>query len=159
MTLLSDSFLAVPSTITTINNDTKRSSTDSPSCSNANGPTPSQVLAMTIKKKRRMLRCRDRDLRVELLLTSTIRRLCQEIGDHLRTRRMASMKRKSAPISATFDENGNDSTAATVRQHASKRNRFLVEEDGPIDIVTAQEPRMSKISTRFPTVSLVVAVN
>jgi hypothetical protein len=146
MTLLSDSFLAIPSTANaaiTVN-DTTRSSTDSQSPSSSattstvNGPTPSQVLAMTIKKKRRILRCRDRDLRVELLLTSTIRRLCQEIGDHLRTRRMASMKRKSAAISSTTFDEENDPTTPTVRQHATKRSCFLVK-DGASDIVKEQE--------------------
>jgi hypothetical protein len=68
---------------------------------------------MTIKKKRRVLRSKDRNLRVEILLTSTIRRLCQEIGDHLRSRRVASAKRK-------LEEN--DSTTPTVRLHV-KRSR------------------------------------
>jgi hypothetical protein len=72
-------------------------------------PTPSQVLAMTIKKKRRILRSRDRNLRLEILLTSTIRRLCQEIGDHLRARR--TIKRKS-----TMDQD-----ASTVRQSDSNK--------------------------------------
>lgn len=60
------------------------------------GKTPSQLLAMAIRKKRKTLRSKDHDLRVEILLTSTIRHLCQEIGDRLRSKRLInnSMKRK-----------------------------------------------------------------
>src|ERR1700689_3014918 len=97
MTLLSNAFIATPSTTVIETTTIDRGdvwSIRSPSTSTFDGPTPSQVLAMTIKKKRKVLRSKDRNLRVELLLTSTIRRLCQEIGDHLRSRRSQNLKRK-----------------------------------------------------------------
>jgi len=120
MTLLSNAFCAAPSTTNdTITVNDRRSVSYSPSTSPStaatfNEPSPSQVLAMTIKKKRRVLRSKARNLRVEILLTSTIRRLCQEIGDHLRSRRVASAKRK-------VEEN--ESTTPTVRLHVVKRSR------------------------------------
>jgi len=127
MTLLSQPFLTVNSTSNTIasNDHTKPSSRST--CSSPSDPTPNQVLAMTIKKKRRILRCKDRDLRVELLLTSTIRRLCQEIGDHLRSKRLANVKRKSSTISTTPDQDSDPSTV-TVRQCENKRTRLLAED-------------------------------
>jgi DNA mismatch repair ATPase MutL len=78
---------------------------------------------MTIRKKRKVLRCKDRDLRIELLLTSTIRHLCQEIGDHLRSRReQQTLKRKM------------DDDSTTVSKHELKRSRnFLVDENGQLE--------------------------
>jgi len=136
MTLLSNTFLAVPSTAEAITVD--GSDGDSPSTSNVDGPSPSQVLSMTIKKKRRILRHKDRDLRVELLLTSTIRRLCQEIGDHLRTKRLASAKRRSTTTISNGSQD-DDSTTPTVRHHTSnntKRSRIeeTRQEVGPIQV-------------------------
>jgi len=127
MTLLSNAFIPTPSTIenTTIDRGDVWS-VRSPSISTFDGPTPSQVLAMTIKKKRKVLRSRDRNLRVELLLTSTIRRLCQEIGDHLRSRRSQNLKRKLNG----FDDDLDSSSPTTV----SKRSRYvLVDKNGNED--------------------------
>jgi len=141
MTLLSNAFCAAPSTPNdTITVNDRRSVSCSPSTSPStaatfNEPSPSQVLAMTIKKKRRVLRSKDRNLRVEILLTSTIRRLCQEIGDHLRSRRVASAKRK-------LEEN--DSTTPTVRLHV-KRSR-QERDDEP---VKKQELSMTTLSPSF----------
>jgi hypothetical protein len=128
MTLLSNAFIPTPSTVIETATTIDRGdvwSIRSPSTSSTfiDGPTPSQVLAMTIKKKRKVLRSKDRNLRVELLLTSTIRRLCQEIGDHLRSRRSQNLKRKS---SNGFDQDIGSSTPATV----SKRSRYVVDENG-----------------------------
>lgn len=78
---------------------------------------------MTIKKKRKVLRRKDRDLRIELLLTSTIRHLCQQIGDHLRSRRNQNLKRKNS------DEDDDRASTATVSNHEIKRTRLLVEDD------------------------------
>jgi len=167
MTLLSNAFVATPSTAAdtiSIKNDS-RSVPYSPS---PDGPTPSQVLAMTIKKKRRVLRSKDRNLRVEILLTSTIRRLCQEIGDHLRTRRMGGAKRKSTMESESESESEQEdgSSTATVRQHAVKRSRFVAE-DRDDEIVRKQElsmmtkrtiPFRRTIPSRTPrTLSLMVS--
>jgi len=78
--------------------------------------TPSQVLAMTIRKKRKMLRSKkDRDLRIEILLTTAIRRLCQEIGDQLRSRRLANSKRKYASA-----DDDSDADAVTVSNTVKK---------------------------------------
>jgi len=49
---------------------------------------------MAIRKKRKALRSKDHDLRVEILLTSTIRHLCQEIGDRLRSKRLINNSKK-----------------------------------------------------------------
>jgi len=136
MTLLSNTFITAPSTADTVaGNDGVRSISQSQSSISSSsssspvpfndGPTPSQVLAMTIKKKRKVLRRKDHDLRVELLLTSTIRRLCQEIGDRLRVRRVASAKRRSSSFGFDDDCDDNNDNAATVRKHAVKRNRFI----------------------------------
>jgi len=86
---------------------------------------------MTIRKKRKLLRRRDRNLRVEILLTSTIRHLCQEIGDHLRARRMASSKRRSPTSTPEYEDEERDGSTPTptVRQCSPKRSRFEYEGD------------------------------
>lgn len=139
MTLLSNAFCAAPSTATdTITvNECRSVPSISPATTAINEPSPSQVLAMTIKKKRRVLRSKDRNLRVEILLTSTIRRLCQEIGDHLRSRRMGSSKRKL--------EEDDGSTTPTVRLHV-KRNRQEKDED-----IAKKQELLTKLSPRTPT--------
>lgn len=110
MTLLSNSFIATPSTVgsKSCDQDSKSvqywPSTATTSTTTINGPTPSQILAMTIRKKRKILRRKDRDLRLELLLTSTIRRLCQDIGDQLRTRRIQCQKRKEDSSTVSYPE-------------------------------------------------------
>jgi len=126
MTLLSNS-IATPSIAadTATVNECRSAYPPSTPSTSLDGPSPSQVLAMTIRKKRKVLRRKDRDLRVEILLTSTIRRLCQEIGDHLRSRRMASTKRKSPTSTPEYGED--DSWTRTVRD-CPKRSRILVEE-------------------------------
>jgi len=130
MTLLSNTFVATPSTTThTVTRSVAYSpiqSTSTSTSATVDGPTPSQVLAMTIRKKRKVLRNKDRSLRVEILLTSTIRRLCQEIGDHLRARRIAGTKRKS-PSSTSDDGENDDSSTPTVR-HCPKRSHIVAEE-------------------------------
>jgi hypothetical protein len=129
MTLLSNAFIATPSTAAyavTVNDQVSVDST-----LNSSTKTPSQVLAMTIRKKRKLLRRRDRNLRVEILLTSTIRHLCQEIGDHLRARRMASSKRRSPSSTPEYrdEEDGSPTPAPTVRQCSPKRSCFEYEGD------------------------------
>jgi len=147
MTLLSNAFVATPSAVAdTITNVNDKRSTSAPSTTIINGPSPSpsQVLAMTIRKKRKVLRRKDRDLRVELLLTSTIRLLCQEIGDHLRSRRTVNGKRK-------FEDDETPSSTPTVRQHVVKRNRFLAEEKGEDELLRKEEEFwMTKKSRTIP---------
>lgn len=128
MTLLSNAFIPTPSTVdttTTIDRDVW--SIRSPSTSSSfDGPTPSQVLAMTIKKKRKVLRGKDRNLRVELLLTSTIRRLCQEIGDHLRSRRSQNLKRKSSQYDQDIGIGSSSSSSPTLSMSTMTKNRRTI---------------------------------
>lgn len=154
MTLLSNAFVA-PSTSSDVATNVKDTSTppvsdngpsESTSTPSTTGPSPSQVLAMTIKKKRKVLRSRDRNLRVEILLTSTIRRLCQEIGDHLRSRRMAGNKRKAV------DEDNSDPWTPTVSQCAPKRTRVGLE--GKKELMTRKR---RTIPSRRPRMSVVLA--
>lgn len=125
----------------------------SPTPTTVNGPTPSQVLAMTIRKKRKALRRRDRNLRVEILLTSTIRHLCQEIGDHLRARRMANNKRKS-PAATPEHEEADGSSTPTVSPCAAKRNRTVVEdrkqEEVGHDEASSEAPQSSSVCSVGP---------
>jgi hypothetical protein len=97
MTLLSNGFIATAESKPTQDGQYSPASTTT---TTVDGPTPSQILSITIRKKRKILKRKNQDLRLELLLTSTIRRLCQEIGDQLRSKRI--QKRRDHEEAATI---------------------------------------------------------
>jgi len=83
---------------------------------------------MTIRKKRKILRSkRDRDLRIEILLTTAIRHLCQEIGDQLRSKRLSTNSKRKL----SSECGRSDSDADTVRNTVKKsRHNWLTDSTG-----------------------------
>jgi len=131
MTLLSNGFIA---TAGQDGQSDQYSPAPTTTTTTVDGPTPSQILSITIRKKRKILKRKNQDLRLELLLTSTIRRLCQEIGDQLRSKRVqkrrdheeaATVSQKRIRTATDVDQDGL-STKTERRQKLRKRTTVMV---------------------------------
>lgn len=55
--------------------------------SSSSEPTPSQLLALAIRKRRSVMNSKNRDIRIELLLGDTIKNLCKFIGEERAARK------------------------------------------------------------------------
>jgi len=95
----------------------------------------SQVLAMTIRKKRSVMRRKNRNLRMETLLTSTIRLLCQEIGEQLQ--RSKKIDNKKRPYSSNSNADQEEvakkfKSSVTVSDHEREVPQFHDNDDDAV---------------------------
>lgn len=73
-----------------------------------NSLSPTQLLALAIKKRRRLIEDKDRDFRQELLHTSVIQSLCKYLGENRAKARRSKRRQRRRPIKRRWSQEGDD---------------------------------------------------